>query len=413
MRIYRLLVLLLGSHLLIAQNKPFNLEEIEQAIQLSGQYAADVLINEVGSSRCDYELISGQWQEYEPAWHTGQVIYGLLEAFRITGDSSFLNTSIKAGDWWASQAITEGPLAGFFAGLHGGDVASHLINFTTLADGSPGLFLLSRLTGNPEYAHVATSAGHWAMHHLYLPEEGVLYDIVDFKTGEIWKTRSPHYPGDSLPLHLVTRPNNEGFLFKDMYLHTGKSAYRDVFLNLSNSLLAKQHENGLWLDYHPNHEPSGKLHPRFNIWYAESLIEAYSLTQDSRYLEAAARTMRTVQKWQQKQGHIYYTNRMDESYDAASICGSATAYAGLIWLRLWEAGYDEFQPNAIKSLEWVLANQLPSDHPDPNLRGAIWESWRKWSKDGAMRLYVRDIATSFSLRLMATWHDHLNNQSQD
>lgn len=410
--IYLLYSLLLLTHISFSQELAVSMAQIEQAVSLSGHYAANVLINEAGYSRCDYELINGQWREYEPTWHTGQVIYGLLEAFRITGDSSFLHTAVRAGDWWASQAIEEGPLAGFFAGLHGGDVTEGLINFTTLADGSPGLFLLSRITGNPLYANVATSAGHWAMLHLYLPEAGVLYDIVDMESGEIWKTRSPHYPGDSLPLYLLARPNNEGFLYKDMYLHSGKSLYRDVFLNLSNSLLEKQHENGLWMDFHPNYAPSGKIHPRFNIWYAESLLEAYTLTHDSSYLEAAANTMRTVQKWQQKQGHIYYSNRTDESYDASSVCGSATAFAGLLWLRLWQEGYGEFKPCAEKALQWVLANQLPANHPDPNLRGAVWESWRKWSADGRMQLYVRDVATAFSLRLLAAWHDHLQKSKK-
>jgi len=282
-----------------------------------------------------------------------------------------------------------------------------MINFTTLADGTPGLFELSRITQDPKYAEVATRAGNWAIRHLYLPEQGLFYDIIDARTGEIWTRRSPHYPGDDLPLRLTARPSNEGFLFKDMYRHTGNKNHRDVFMALCNSLIEKQDNlTGLWLDYHPNHRESGKLHPRFNTWYAESLLEGYALTGDDRYLQAALRTARQLLRWQQKNGHIYYTNRLDGSYDPSSVCGSATAFAAIIWLKLIQLGYSEFVPGVNRAASWIVANQFPENHPDPNLRGAFLETWSKW-QDGQLRVYVRDIATSFSLRFLAAYHQYL------
>ncbi|NJO86774.1 MAG: hypothetical protein HC821_01530, partial [Lewinella sp.] len=68
------------------------------AVRVAGTYAANVLISESGASRCDYEMLDGQWLEYEPAWHTGQVIYSLLEAYRVTGEKQFLVAAKKAGD---------------------------------------------------------------------------------------------------------------------------------------------------------------------------------------------------------------------------------------------------------------------------------------------------------------------------
>ncbi|MEM1214437.1 MAG: beta-L-arabinofuranosidase domain-containing protein [Bacteroidota bacterium] len=406
---YVLIACLLFNSILVAQVSPQvdqQVTRITEAVQTAGHYAATVLISENGASRCDYEMLDGQWLEYEPAWHTGQVIYGLLEAYRLTKDTSFLTAARKAGDWWISLAITDQPqLAGFLAAVHGGGVRDGLINFTTIADGTPGLFELSRVTDDPKYADVATRAGAWGMEHLFIPEEGLLYDIIDLNNGEIWTDKSPHFPADyELTVHDVARPNNEGFLYADMFRHTGNERYYDFFVTLCNSLVDKQSANGFWMDYHPNNRAKQKIHPRFNLWNAESLLVGYELSNDERYLEAALRTARAVQKWQRKDGRMYYTNRPDGSFDKASICGSAVAFAGLLWLELQALGYDEFDQNIERSLAFVLNNQFPVDHPDPNLRGAFLETWSK-TVDGEAWLRVRDVATSFGLRFLVRYHD--------
>lgn len=379
-------------------------DQLRRSIIQAANYAAWTLIDAEGKSRCDYEMLNGQWQEYEPAWHTGQVIWALLEAYQLTRDSLYLRTAVRAGDWWVGLAITDHPvLAGFHAALHGGDVAEdYLINFTTIADGTPGLFQLSRLTGDNRYANIATSAGHWGMVNLFLPEEGLLYDIIDVRTGEVWKDKSPHYAGDNIPLTYMARPNNEGFLYGDMYRHTGKTEYLDFFKTLSNTLVRRQSENGMWMDFHPNNREQQKIHPRFNIWNAESLVEAYKLTQDTRYLEAALRTARAYTRLQQKDGRIYYTNRPDGSVDEGSICGSAAAFAGILWLELKALGYDEFDTHIGRAVQFVYYNQFPTDHPDPNLRGAYFETWHK-VVNGETWLRNRDIATSFGLRLLCKY----------
>ncbi|MEM1321154.1 MAG: beta-L-arabinofuranosidase domain-containing protein [Bacteroidota bacterium] len=403
MSIRFILVLLFFSTLVEAQEAGQQ-ARIHQAIQGASHYAATVLISESGASRCDYEMLDGEWLVYEPAWHTGQVIWGLLAAFELTGDSSLLQTAIKAGDWWADLRMEEpAQLRGFLAALHDGDVENHLINFTTIADGTPGLFELSRVTGNSKYADIATSAGHWAMQHLFIPEHGLLYDIIDSKTGEIWKDKSPHFPeGYPLTIHDVARPNNEGFLFADMYRHTQEERYLTFFKTLCQSLVDKQSDNGFWMDYHPNNIEKQKIHPRFNIWNAESLLVGYELTGEKSYLEAALRTARAVQLWQQKDGRMYYTNRPDGTFDKSSICGSAAAFAGIIWLHLKAQGYDEFDESIERALAFVLNNQFPTDHPDPNLRGAFLETWSK-TKDGEAWLRVRDVATAFGLRFLVQY----------
>lgn len=196
------------GHFLV-QAQPVSSDSVRRALLLGSHHAAHTLISPAGYSRCDYDWVSGQWLAYEPAWHTGQVIWGLLEAARATADTSALPAALRAGEWWKTLEIQDHPfLKGYFRAIHGAEVGD-LINFTTLADGAPGLFALSRTTGDPSYyADVATRAGQWAMEHLHVSGAGLMYDLVDPVTGEILKNKSPHFPQHrTLSLFDVARPN--------------------------------------------------------------------------------------------------------------------------------------------------------------------------------------------------------------
>lgn len=156
--------------------------------------------------------------------------------------------------------------------------------------------------------------------------------------------------------------------------------------------------------YMPNNREVSSFHPRFNLWYAESLLETYELTKDRKYLEAAAKTARTYAKAQQKDGTIYYVNYTDgKPSDKGSICGSAVAFAGILWIRLAGYGYDEFIPNYERSINWILKNRYAIDHPDPNLRGAVVNT-RYRSKKGKVWFTSRDVGTSFGLRFIAAYY---------
>jgi len=194
-------------------------------------------------------------------------------------------------------------------------------------------------------------------------------------------------------------------LFKDMYEFTGKQEYKDVFINLCNSLVEKQGAEGLWMDFTPNNRTEGYLHPRFNIWYAESLIEGYKLTGEKKYVEAAAKTARFYQKLQKSDGTMYYRNYISGKANKNSICGSVVSFAGILWQRLKDLGYEnEFDENIAMSLSWVLKNRFSKDHPDKNLAGAFLET-RVRHKKGKLWITMRDIATSFGLRFLSQQYE--------
>ncbi|RMF00165.1 MAG: hypothetical protein D6772_06685, partial [Bacteroidetes bacterium] len=80
---------------------------IEASLAAAIRHGGEAILTPAGYSRCDYEMISGEWQEYETMWHTGQLIQGLLAAYRVTGRSEALRHARRAGDWWVSQTFPE------------------------------------------------------------------------------------------------------------------------------------------------------------------------------------------------------------------------------------------------------------------------------------------------------------------
>jgi hypothetical protein len=190
-----------------------------------------------------------------------------------------------------------------------------------------------------------------------------------------------------------------------MYRYTGDEKYKKIFLQLCESLVEKQGPEGLWMDFMPNDQATGSVHPRFNLWYAESLLDGYDLTKDKKYLQAARKTAKIFAQFQQKDGTIFYQNFIDGRVNENSICGSAVAFAGIVWLRLKDYGVgDEFNQNIEKSLTWLLKNRFADDHPDKNLAGGTINT-RMRRKGGKIWLVNRDIGTSFALRFLTAYYE--------
>ena len=381
-------------------------EQLIAAINTMATYASEVLLDESGKSKCDYNLIESKWYPYEEAWHTGQIILGLLESYKLTGNKNYLNAAIRAGDWWCSLEIKDDPaFKGMIKAVHGDDVGEDHIVFATTTDGIAGIFELGRVTSNKKYETLAISVSQWLFDNMYYPNEGVCYDFFDLKKREVLKANSPFHQGKlNQTLDDLARPNTEGSPFAGVYKLTGDKKFLDAHLLLCKTLVEKQDSNGLWMQYSPNFAQYSFFHPRFNLWYAESLLEAYDITKEKKYLDAAVKTARQFSKIQQKDGTIFYenfTNGMRSNN--GSICGSATAFAGLLWMRLEGYGYPEFKVNYEKSAYWIMRNRYPNNYPNPNLRGAVFETQLR-GKNGGIWLVHRDIGTSFGIRFLAGYY---------
>lgn len=411
MKMLKILIVLLTTFLALdninyAASSDSLKSEVLKAINETSNYACTVLLNKDGESRCDYNLIEGKWYPYEPPWHTGQIINALVDAYKVTKDTTYLHYAKKAGDWWCGLLITNNPkFKGMVNAIHG-DYVSDIV-FATVTDGTPGLFNLYRVTGIKKYAKIPTGAGKWMLKHMKVPGKPLFYDVVNPKTGKVLDEHSPFWAGKKKQtLDDVARPNNEGYLFKDMYDFTKNEKYKKIFLELCDGLVKLQGPDGLWMQFMPNDKATGMFHPRFNLWYAESLLEGYDMTHDKKYLEAAKKTLVTYKKAQRGDGTIYYDNYVDGSYGKSSITGSAVAFAGLLWIRLVKYGVgDEFKGNIEKSLHWILKNRFSLNHPDKNLRGAVINT-RLRHKHGKIWFTQRDVGTSFGIRFLCDYYNY-------
>jgi rhamnogalacturonyl hydrolase YesR len=382
-------------------------EAVLEALKSGANYEMNVILDKNGRSRCDYNMTEGKWYNYEAPWHTGQAIYALVETYKITKDKNYLNAAKKAGDWWTSLQIKDGSkLDGMVRAKHG-DIAGEVIVFATVSDGTAGLFKLYNLTKEKRYADVPTKAGEWMLNNMYIKDARMFYDNVDPKTGEVITESSPFWPNKKkLTLNDVARPNNEGSLYLDLYRYTGDEKYKKVFIDVCDCLVETQGPEGLWMDFMPNHKADGSFHPRFNLWYAESLLDGYELTGDKRYLLAAKKTAQMFAKVQKKRGTIYYKNYLDGRENRNSLCGSAVAFSGIVWLRLLKYGEgDMFKKNIEKSLNWLLKNRFADDHPDPNLAGAFINIRTRHKKE-KIWMTNRDIGTSFALRFLSDYYNY-------
>lgn len=387
--------------------------DVIKAINECATYIANTLIDPQGRSRCDYNLTEGKWYDYEVPWHTGQAIYALLEAYKKTNNRHYLDVATRGGKWWISMEIKGRPeLKGMVAAIHGDVLGQNYAVFATVSDGTPGIYELSRVTGNPVYAKVATNAAKWMMENMYYPEQGVCYDVIDLRTGKVLKDHSPFWDGkEKQTLFDVSRPNTEGWIFADAYEFSRDEKFKQAHINLSNSLIEKQGPEGVWMRFMPNSAEEHSFHPRFSLWYAESLVHTYRMTGDRKYLEAAARTARVFAKAQTKDGTIFYENFLNgRKPDKGSITGSAVSLAGILWMELSDYGFKEFDPNIQKSALWIIKNRYAVNHPDPNLRGAVVETRTRFNKEGKAWITNRDIGTSFAVRFLTGYLDWSNKK---
>ncbi len=393
-------------------------ESVHNTIVDQARYASRVALDENGAARGDFDLVRGTWQPYETAWHTGQLVLGLLAAYERTGETEFLDAAQRGGEWWMAQEIKDGPLKGMLNAAHG-DRLGPLINFTTLSDGSAGLYALTAVTGNRAYADVATRAARFTLERMYLPESGLIYNILDPSDGSLWTDRSPHHATRPASLYQVARPNIEGSLYLDAYAHSQQADFRQAFLRTLDSAVERQHANGFWMDFEPNDPARGQVHPRFNLWYAEALLRGYDFTEEQRYLDAALKTLRATQRLIDASGAMHYDNldvryaedaaeaKLSDATDYAirreSITGSASAFAGLLMLeakRLTQTA--EFDADIEAIAGWLIAHRYPSDHANPQLAGSALEIRRR-NAGHQIELRARPIATAFSLRFLAAY----------
>ena len=217
------------------------MRQIETAIRIGADYCIEVLLDEDGRSRCDYNVNRGIWELYEPCWHTGQIVYALVEAYEILGDLKYLRGAEKGASYISSLRIdAPSSLKGMLRAVHMGGVP--YINMTTITDGSTGLIRLYEVTHEKRWLNILIDAGDWMIKNLWIPEERLFYDMVDLKTGKPIVDSSVWFKRKNPKITEVARPNVEGALYYHLWRHTKNQRYKEVFLESIDRLMEDQSE---------------------------------------------------------------------------------------------------------------------------------------------------------------------------
>jgi hypothetical protein len=291
-------------------------------------------------------------------------------------------------------------LFGYLYAPHGGSWPDHIVT-ATVTDGAPGVYEYFLRTKDPEVIEVFDSIAKWMLASLWVWDEEMLYDFVDLRTGKVFGTRRDIYD-----IRNVARPNIEGSFFRLAWKLTGKKRYRDAFESQCKITLSKQNKNGLYMEFEPNIARTGYVHPRFNLWYAEALLECQEEFGEARYLKAAKRTLDYYAKHTDSAGRVLFPDKKGRISAKDMESGSAFAFSALLML---EISKREKQPElyareiaAIAS--WLLATQLsPEEGWDPVLSGA----YRDIKKSEENSVY-RDLGTIFSVRFLAAYRKTLS-----
>jgi hypothetical protein len=370
-------------------------------------------------AKCDYHLLRGQWYDYERLWHTAQTALALVSASSLLDDdddgqgSQLLQDATAAGRWWKAQQIKAPPtLAGL---MNSTDVLPRSLGCITdacngtedlgdVSDGAYGVFALSAATGDSSFADAAVASARWQLQHMAVAgQPGLYWNIVN-------KSAVP-----PAPLTAIAQPYRtqiEGSLFLQAYRHAGDARLRAGFVAQADATIAHQDQRGLWMEWTPNDNATGYLHLRYNLWYAHSLMDAFNLTKNESYLDGALRTASFYSsKVQRSDGTMYYKTNINGSAVENDLCGSAVGFFLQLTLRLLQTPavlaqqpaevLDALRLSTTRSVSWLLANQYPTDHPDPNLAGAFLEldfRHKAFYLGPHSRAVVhRDLGTSFAI----------------
>ena len=381
--------------------------QVVEVIRDAGLNLSSSVMDRRGQAQGEYKLMLGRWDEYETSWRTGQAALALIEAYQITPNPQFMLKATKAGEFWQALRIIDGPeLLGLIDATQREGIGD-VLGFASISRGTEGMYALSQQTGDSAFASLATEAAGWLLRNTCDPETGICYDYIHPRTGLVVENRTPFDPQNvDPPASAVMRPHPEGRMWLSAFEFTQDSSYLRVFLAACSTLVATQGSKGLWMQVYPNQADQGRVHPTWNLWYAESLLDAYAVTRDTRFLAAARKTVDTYLSLQTSDGTIYYDSYLDGRLERRSISGSAVAMLGRLMIRLEEAGLEGYTPYVHRCARWIYDNRYDVAHPDPNLRGAVIELWSRMRR-GKLDLINRDLGTIFGLRFMTKYHDYL------
>jgi uncharacterized protein YyaL (SSP411 family) len=264
---------------------------------------------------------------------------------KVFGDASYRNRALKMADWETEIQMDSGAVMGSVATA-----------FPSPAVFNTGQVIFGWLaafneTGHNKYLQAALRAGDYLV-SVQGPNGAFSSGDSNFalKGATTYNTR---VAWALIELGLAIK--------NDKYIDSGKK-------NIENALV-KQQENGWFRDNCLNDPENPLLH---TIVYAtRGVLESGISLNESRYTQAALRTLDSLIACQRPDGGIPGRLKADWSSSAGWDCVTGDAQAAVAWLRAHAAtGNIKYREAARKAIDFVKRTQN-LEHPNPGIRGGV------------------------------------------
>jgi hypothetical protein len=276
------------------------------------------------------------------------------------------------------------------------EAGSPAVNTSAILECLDGLFALADVTGEQSYTDSAVAALGWTMRRAFMPEEGLMKDDYDPKTGNFQPTRF-----GARDWNIKGRPLIDDGVFVIGAGKSGKSELADVALRIADRLLSDEDPAGNWLTFPPADRDTGNIHPRHAYWWGRPLWMVYRETGEQKYLDCARRSADWYVKAMRSDGGLFRHTDLDFRTPSFGHATSGIACAAILWLELIrEFGDEKYLAPARQALAFCRSMQF-TEVADANLDGAVLEKVVAPAGRDLPPWYLRDVGTFFYMQAVS------------
>lgn len=327
------------------------------------------------------------WFFFCPIWHTGQAVKALSLAYRYFGDRGYLESARLGADFIVRHQNRD-QAAEDFGCIAAYEDHNDIINTSAILECCGGLFELSRVTGDEQYAGAAVNAIQWVVRKLYT-SNGLFTDGYDpvkrALSTQGWADKSG-VPG---------RPLLDDGVLLTTWQRTRDEKIRRAFYETADRLIATEEPPGNWVNYVPSNWKRGSLHPRNAFWWGRPMWMAFKDSQDEKYRKCFERVCDWYVLAMRHDGGMLRNTYADFSTDSFGHATSAVGCACMMFHdSIVELGSQKYLENLALGLKYMMTMQV-TRAGDPNMQGVIIEKVLAPGGSDAASWYVRDLGTIF------------------
>ncbi|MEI6915250.1 MAG: hypothetical protein WCL39_08985 [Armatimonadota bacterium] len=347
-----------------------------------------------GAIRGEYSVASREWDFFGPIWHTGQAVKALCMASQFVDPGYCTRAAREGAQFILSNQIKSGEDEGCILAYE--DVGDK-INLSAVLECVDGLFHLSEMTGEQNYAQCAVRALDWVARTAYIPGQGKIRDQYDPKTHQ-FSVPEHGYTKDGTP----GRPLLDDAVFLRAYLHSRDSRFETIALEIAERLIQDENPAGNWVDYHPCLPHLGAIHPRQAYWWGYPMLAVFKHTGQARYLDQFRRSVAWYKQALRKDGGLFRHTYLDFGTDCFGHATSGVCCAAIMFVEeIRECQSEDTLPLLSKAVDYMLGMQFTRP-VDTHLTGVVLEKVLPPNGTDCSPYYIRDLGTIFFIQAVSS-----------